>query len=369
MSEEVHNHSPRHLVLLIDGTWVSASQKKPTDRLSNIYNLNMMIKTSNAGGEAQVAFYQAGVGSKTAGDRFWGGAFGRGLERQVEEAYVNLISNYNKGDKLYVFGFSRGAIVARVVSDIISKFGVLKPQHIDLWPIIWGHYLSRASVEEINASISGRTTDEVGIEFLGVFDTVLGQYWAEDWGALKENVFSDRLVPSSVKYALHILSLHETRGDFQPVLWSDVANDKQELEQIWMPGVHTDIGGGYERDFMSRVSLVTMLDRLGRKTDIGLYSDRIDEIKKSISMDLNEAQATQQANKVVINDERSDLSVLWNILPSAERLPGGSDKFQYFHPICEEILNRLIVFKSEQTQVPFTMARFSPLSYVNIGWK
>ena len=123
----------RHLVLLIDGTWVSASRKPRGEQQSNIYWLNLFVQPQKAYGEAQFTFYIAGIGSVSRGDRWRGGVFAHGLERVVEEAYVNIVSYYAEGDKIYIFGFSRGAVVARIVAYLISTFGVLKQRHIDVF--------------------------------------------------------------------------------------------------------------------------------------------------------------------------------------------------------------------------------------------
>lgn len=169
----------RHFILLIDGTDVSASRRSDDADQSNVYYLNIAIATHSASEEAQVTFYFAGVGSRTAGEPFGGKLFGQGLIRRVEQAYVNIVSNFQETDKIYIFGFSRGAVIARLLADLISKCGVLHPSKICSFPAVWKHYL-----EDDGSILADGLADHrcypVEIEFLGVFDTVIGSYWETD---------------------------------------------------------------------------------------------------------------------------------------------------------------------------------------------
>src|SRR5262249_53440448 len=68
----------------------------------------------------------------------------------------------------------------------------------------------------------------------------------------------------SVPHGVHILSIDETRADFTPIVWTSRSQEDQVLEQIWLPGVHGDIGGGYDDAFLSTISLLTMIDKLSQ---------------------------------------------------------------------------------------------------------
>ena len=133
---ENHQHA-RHLFILIDGTWVTASNKRPGEQQSNIYWLNLFLEKANKEGKTQIVFYIPGIGSSTEGEKWIGGGLAFKLERFVEGAYINLISNFEVADKIYIFGFSRGAVIARLVAGMILTFGVLKPQNIDRYQKMW----------------------------------------------------------------------------------------------------------------------------------------------------------------------------------------------------------------------------------------
>lgn len=251
----------RHFLLMIDGSAVSASQTPARERVSNIYKLNLCVETRSCSGNAQISFYEPGIGSLTATptkvDRLAEVVFGFRLRRFVEIAYLNLSANFTQVDKVYIFGFSRGAVIARLVAALISEFGVLKPSHAEYFHEIWDYFVNGKRIDK--DVIKQNCYKDVHIEFLGLFDSVYGEcpfdfarLFDKEYNNVKQRFAETRVLPLNVKTAVQILALDENRSSFQPVLFDDVtyqkAEPKQYLEQIWMPGVHTDVGGGY-RDF------------------------------------------------------------------------------------------------------------------------
>jgi uncharacterized protein (DUF2235 family) len=371
-----HPTARRHFILLIDGTWVSASRKKINESVSNIYKINLCLPMYNEHGEAQVVFYYAGLGSETESanhvDQLRGGALGEGLERQIEEAYTNLVSNFDRNDQIYIFGFSRGAVSARVVADLISTYGVLKTSKISRYPEMWSHYLSDVPDDAARDAIRGDCNRGAMVQFLGVFDTVLGPAFldvGEEKTDLRQKFFTNREVPEKVKAAVQILAMHETRAEFDPVAWSGISkNVKQRrhfLEQIWMPGVHSDIGGGYTQDFLSDISLLTMLDRLHSycRSNILFDSERIKSLCNNVSARLDN---TMGGSDIAINDERKGgweyLEKIHDFFGSttSKRCPSIEDQNQYYHDICEKLQDRHIPvhFKSQVNSVRFSMESF-----------
>jgi len=73
----------------------------------------------------QVTYYSVGVGTQY-GERLKGGMFGWGLDKEVLQAYEWLSETYEPDDRIYIFGFSRGAFTARSLAGLISKCGLLK---------------------------------------------------------------------------------------------------------------------------------------------------------------------------------------------------------------------------------------------------
>src|SRR5712692_1620277 len=110
----------KRLALFFDGTW-----NKPENN-TNVWRLYLMLSERSTDGLEQKAFYDQGVGTHFF-DSFTGGAFGYGLDANVESGYRWLLEHYNDGDEIYVFGFSRGAFTARSLVGLIAKCGLLKP--------------------------------------------------------------------------------------------------------------------------------------------------------------------------------------------------------------------------------------------------
>jgi uncharacterized protein (DUF2235 family) len=363
---ENHQHA-RHLFILIDGTWVTASNKSPGEQQSNIYWLNCFLESANKEGETQIVFYIPGIGSSTEGDKLFGGGLAFKLERFVEAAYLNIISNFRVTDKIYIFGFSRGAVIARLVAYMISTFGVLKLQEIDryqkMWEFVNGDNISKPDIDLIKQYCF----TDVKIEFLGLFDTVPGFIWEKRLAnTVRNKIFKIRTLPRSIKCAVHILAMHESRVEFLPVLFTGVEDKEQQLEQIWMPGVHSDVGNGYVQDFLGNISLLTMLDRLIEKTSssagpqIALNEKRLTGLK-------NQIEGVKNNGHFVINNELGKwwnwpISRLYGKLGRRQRKPTEGDKDQYYHEFCRELDNKLIELKSVRDQT-FKMEKF-----YNKGW-
>ena len=98
----------KRIVICCDGTWNKPDQPSPT----NVVKVAITLKITDGAGVEQLLFYDQGVGTGTF-DRIRGGAFGVGLSRNIQEAYRFLVFNYEPGDELFFFGFSRGAYTVR----------------------------------------------------------------------------------------------------------------------------------------------------------------------------------------------------------------------------------------------------------------
>jgi len=345
----------RHLVLLVDGTGVTAARLDTKSRHSNIYRLNLALRNHNERSEAQITFYMPGIGSSFAGRRPKAEALGRGLVRDVEHAYINICSNYHPGDEnspadsLYFFGFSRGAVIVRLLAGIISRFGLLKEEYVHEFGNIWDASLGIKTENQVADLLSPACSHRVvPIQFVGVFDTVFGFYRGEYDRELENHFFRNRLLPHRVRRAIHLLAINESRSQFKPILWSDVEEPREStrgsLEQIWMPGVHTDVGGGYESEFFANVALLTMLHRIREHTELKVNSGYVQEVHKDFLKELGAAKT-----EIVINDEKAN--ALWRLLGLATdaglRHFGHPDKYQFIHPICHRLQNKRIVMKSE----------------------
>src|SRR5919112_1185335 len=116
----------KRLILCCDGTWNTADQQKDGEACpSNVVRLAYRIAKRD-GDIPQITFYDQGVGTGNWVDRLSGGAFGNGLEDNIHDAYRFLVGNYESGDEIYLFGFSRGAFTARSIVGMIRKCGILR---------------------------------------------------------------------------------------------------------------------------------------------------------------------------------------------------------------------------------------------------
>jgi uncharacterized protein (DUF2235 family) len=147
--------SMKRIIILIDGTW----NKEGTTGNTNVAKLdiNALIKRQAANGAVQRVHYHDGVGAY--GDIFkkvLGGAIGLGLKRIVLDCYGLIVANYETGDEIYIFGFSRGAYAARALAGLIGASGVARRPNADLFEIAWQHYrvnpASRQRPEQANSA-------------------------------------------------------------------------------------------------------------------------------------------------------------------------------------------------------------------------
>jgi uncharacterized protein (DUF2235 family) len=168
------------------------------------------------------------------------------------DCYRFLVHNYNPGDQLFFFGFSRGAYTVRSLAGFIRNCGLIRREHAAQIPAAFRLYRkrSRSSSPDADEPIRFRSdfavADITPIEFVGVWDTVgaLG-IPVPFWGTLgkKEFLFHDTAPSKIIQHARHAVAIDEDREDFLPTLWS--SKPDFDLQQVWFAGVHSDVGGGY----------------------------------------------------------------------------------------------------------------------------
>ena len=263
----------KRLVVCCDGTW----NEPASAHVTNIEKIARTVCTDpgRADGVQQLVLYVGGVGIGYKLDRLLGGAFGSGLFNNVKTAYRFLALNYEDGDEIFVFGFSRGAYTARSLSGMIGLVGLLTRDSLvaDKLPEAVGRYQRRKPA----AGWSGCSNEEFKRDFchplspttfLGVFDTV---------GALgvpgilpKDHQFHDINLGDSVECARQALAIDEDRMVFMPCLWQ--APDRPErVKQVWFEGAHSDVGGGYAETGLSDTALLWMVGEASRQ---GLVFDK-----------------------------------------------------------------------------------------------
>jgi uncharacterized protein (DUF2235 family) len=105
----------KRLAVFLDGTW------NAVDSNTNVWRMKALCAPTSRDGKPQLTYYEIGVNG------FMGGVFGKGLDENIRLAYEWLVENYNDGDEIFIFGFSRGAYTARSLAGLIAKLGILKP--------------------------------------------------------------------------------------------------------------------------------------------------------------------------------------------------------------------------------------------------
>ena len=250
----------KRIVICADGTWNSPLD----DNSSNVLKLSRSISPIGDDGVNQMVFYDWGVGSDTK--QMTGGAFGVGLDKNIKDCYRFIVHNYEKGDELYFFGFSRGAYTVRSLGGFIRNASILKREHADRIESAFALYKKRTKNSHPDADGSKAfrqnysVADRTEIKFVGVWDTVgsLGVP-ISFWGLIEDkHLFHDTEPSSIVKCARHAVSIDEHRKDFSPTLWDK--KDGIDLKQVWFSGCHCDVGGGYPEKGLSDAAFKWILD-------------------------------------------------------------------------------------------------------------
>ena len=301
----------KRLILCCDGTWNKADQEDngvpcPT----NVVRISCRIAKRD-GDIPQIIYYDQGVGSGNILDRYSGGAFGQGLEDNIHDAYRFLVANYEPGDELCLFGFSRGAFTARSIAGMVRKCGVLGREFVQHYREAIALYRSEhrpadATALKFRKDYSVCGGDDIKIKLVGVWDTVgaLGiPLRGLRWLTADKYQFHDTELSGVVEHAYHALAIDERRAPFEPTLWTYKPKPGQTIEQKWFCGVHSDVGGGYPERGLSNIALEWMI---GKAQGAGLKFD-------SAAM---QAHAFQPDPRAMLHDSKT----------GPYRLTAGSDR-------------------------------------------
>ncbi len=257
----------KRIVVCSDGTWLTPEH---TDEgviaPSNVYKMASAIMPLALDGKPQVVFYDKGVGTSWGLDRLTGGAFGRGLFTNVQDAYRFIVNNYAEEDEIYLFGFSRGAYTVRSTAGLIRKCGLLYKIEADKFLDAYLLYRKKDPTPDTPEAIAFRHAyaREIRIKFIGVWDTV---------GALGIPIgflrfltkhryeFHDVKLSRIVENAYHAVAIDERRKPYKPTLWETSKVENQKVEQVWFAGVHSNIGGGYQDSRLSDLTFMWIKEK------------------------------------------------------------------------------------------------------------
>lgn len=264
----------KRLIVCCDGTWNSLGMACPT----NVVKFSQACKPIAADGTPQILYYDEGLGtSRFVVDKVMGGAFGWGIDENIQDAYRFLCLNYTDGDEIYLFGFSRGAYTVRSLAGMIYCSGLLPHQHIPQISIAYELYRARG---DENAPSKDKATHfrqqygsrQIDITLLGCWDTVGALGIPQLWPAIPINDtfnrkyrFHDDQVNRKIQHALHAMAIDERRKPFDVTHMKPSENANTQIKEVWFPGNHGCVGGGTaDLTGLSDAALQWMVDEIAQ---------------------------------------------------------------------------------------------------------
>lgn len=365
MTDDTDNAAgQRNLIVLCDGT----SNQVEGD-LSNVLKL-YRIADQDSG---QRVFYDPGVGT-IGSDSAWARlrqkvssvlsmATGAGLDDNIVDAYRFLCSTYRDGDRIFLFGFSRGAYTVRALAGLIHTIGILQPDQVNLASFALNAYKHAAEKENLRVAWDFAhvvRTRRAVLHFVGVWDTVASMIVPRPD---RMYVPSLRTLPytrvnPSVRIFRHAMAIDERRRMFRLNRWTDgqefiedpfaepPSHVPQDSVQMWFAGNHSDVGGGYPEEVsgLSKYPLewiVREAERAGLRIDEGMFQhlvhgkpqagDRHDYVPPNPMADLHDALTggwwlLEWLPKLASRKETRTGAFLGLYLPRGEkrRIPAGA---------------------------------------------
>lgn len=266
---------PKNIVICCDGTGNRFGRRN-----TNVTKLFTVLDLSDTA--RQVGFYDPGLGTLGAPGaltkitkgvtKVLGLAVGYGLAQNIEDAYVYLMNNYDDGDDVFLFGFSRGAYTARAVAGVLKMFGLLRRGNENLVPYIVSMLRARSPDFQIAYKFKKAFSRECKPHFVGVWDTVSSVGW----------IYNPVTIPYSARnpdigIGRHAVSVDERRCFFRQNLWKP--DPQQDIRQVWFSGVHSDVGGGYPEpeSGLSKIAFQWML-REAVRSGLKVSQARVDRV-------------------------------------------------------------------------------------------
>ena len=301
------------IVICSDGTGNS-----DTGVPSNVKRLYDLIVQE---GPRQVGNYDKGVGTepRRPGESlvgYWSGhaaslCFGEGVAQNLLELYTYFVEHYEPDDRVFLFGFSRGAFTVRALAGLVHVCGLLRPENISqaseavrlyegsedrivkerrrrgLPPTFGPDETDHGAMDPEAQEFKARNGQPCAVDFLGLWDTVKAYGWLrpKSFPALRHN--------PGVRMVRHAPALDERRALFQMTGWGD---RHPEVKEVWFAGDHSDVGGGH-RDGNSPLADASLRWMLGEATQAGLHLNPVkeDDVKQI-------AERSAQAPRAAPND-------------------------------------------------------------------
>jgi uncharacterized protein (DUF2235 family) len=270
----------KRLIICCDGTW----QRLYGESLTNVALTARAVAPRDAKGNLQIVYYSAGVGASVDGVSLWQGMTGANLDDNLLEAWLFINLNYEPGDQIYLFGFSRGAYTVRSLAGLLRKCGILRREHVDKARTALQLYRHRELTADSAEAERFRVAHaiawprlarpftsppvDLSIRYLGVWDTVgslgIPRVLPISIGLNAQYEFHDTALSRAVERARHAVAIDERRAAFAPTVWSNVdafntPGTRPRVAQLWFPGDHGGVGGGSEHG-LSNCALLWVLE-------------------------------------------------------------------------------------------------------------
>lgn len=304
----------KNIAIFCDGTWQYLDQPRPT----NVAKLARAVQPNTSDKTPQFVYYDDGVGVSEgvldAATHLIGGALGKGLDYKIARAYEFLCLNYEPGDRIFIFGFSRGAYTARSLAGLLRWAWILKRENASQTFAATTLYRTRppknAPLAQENAftqacaafrlrycyaqepftaakaydpkDTRSLTPDDnsAWIHFVGVWDTV-GSLGIPNNLPFAPQIdaqyrFYDTSLSMFVRSARHAVSIDERRKTFSPTLWDNIADlnknaqsderpyEERPYQQRWFPGGHGCVGGGSDDGGISLAAMLWVAEGAAR---------------------------------------------------------------------------------------------------------
>ncbi len=384
----------KNIILCSDGTG-NQGGVTPDSNVFKLYNavkINKSAKNDNEENKEtfkeQVVFYDNGVGTSSFKPmKALGGGMGVGFEDNVLDLYEFLGRNYREGDDIYIFGFSRGAATVRAFAGMIEHCGLVvkhkndeKEMDEDVFDQLikdamaaykkgklerdQDHIMKRVISKNFKDADDFRKNhaykhDEYApdgrlhIEVMGIWDTVSSLGTPQiPWLDTLINVFLphrfyDLSPDNCVKNVYHAMAIDDERRTFWPLVWNEKMFDGEgkKIEQVWFTGMHSNVGGGYDRHELSNITFDWMMERLEGHANASKPRNGGLELKEDVI-----TGAREDANPFgKMYDSRDGLAVYYRYSPRP------------IQKLCDNILNsRIKIHDSVIRRMRYWTAGYSP---------
>lgn len=281
----------RRLIVCCDGTWQDLDQGYPT----NVVKMAQAIKLVDDQDIHQIVYYDEGLGTKQIDGtslidkltKMVGGGLGFGIDHKIQDAYRFLCMNYEPGDEIYLFGFSRGAYTVRCLAGLIYNSGLPHREFVRKIPKAYEIYREKQDPDNApngSKAIAFREQygQQVPIKALCCWDTVASLGIPDIIHSLNLDArfneryrFFDDKVNSTIENAIHAVAIDEIRKVFDVTRME--SSQPNQVTQVWFPGAHGCVGGGSkEESGLSDGALLWMMEQV-EKLGLALDTTHVEE--------------------------------------------------------------------------------------------